>query len=395
MSGTITIVTEEWAGSGHRMAALALQEALLERNTAGRVRLVGGLETVSPLLRKLSRATYYGCIRNFPELWQRIYAQERTFSQTLRKPVGKVLGRRVWSRLIEPEQPDIVVTTHAYCLPALIEAKRRDQRPFRLVSVCTDYHVNHFWIHPEIDYYIVAHEQIADAMQQRYGIDRQKLLPLGIPLRLPFARLHDRTKMEWKRQLGLDTSRFTVLIAGGEDGFGEIAGIVMRLLAMDNPMHLVVAAGKNERLRQQLSSQVDERDCPHQVSLLPYVPSFWEWIGAADAYITKPGGLTCAEAAAMGTPLIMYRPLPGQERFNSRFLHQEQMAAEAHHVEQIVELLNVWYSRGDEWRKAASQIRKLGRPDAVYQAADFLLGLQTGRKSPETPMHEAHGLQAY
>lgn len=43
-------------------------------------------------------------------------------------------------------------------------------------------------------------------------------------------------------------------------------------------------------------------------------------MSAADLVITKPGGLTCSEALALGRPLILTRPIPGHEEENVRAL---------------------------------------------------------------------------
>ena len=40
----------------------------------------------------------------------------------------------------------------------------------------------------------------------------------------------------------------------------------------------------------------------------------------ASLLIGKPGGLTSAEAMASGTPMLIIRPLPGQERGNTEML---------------------------------------------------------------------------
>ncbi|MEX1406849.1 hypothetical protein AB1398_05455, partial [Hydrogenibacillus schlegelii] len=42
--------------------------------------------------------------------------------------------------------------------------------------------------------------------------------------------------------------------------------------------------------------------------------------GAADGLVTKPGGLTVAEALTVGVPLFLFDPLPGPEEENARFL---------------------------------------------------------------------------
>jgi len=63
MAKRFLLVTEEWAGSGHKMAAIALEEALLERKEVEWVKVVGGLETASPALRELSCFFYRNMLR--------------------------------------------------------------------------------------------------------------------------------------------------------------------------------------------------------------------------------------------------------------------------------------------------------------------------------------------
>ncbi len=41
---------------------------------------------------------------------------------------------------------------------------------------------------------------------------------------------------------------------------------------------------------------------------------------AADVFISKPGGLSTSEALAAGVPIVLLRPLPGQEQRNARYL---------------------------------------------------------------------------
>jgi len=46
----------------------------------------------------------------------------------------------------------------------------------------------------------------------------------------------------------------------------------------------------------------------------------------SDLMITKPGGVTTSEALAMGLPLLIYHPLPGQEEDNAEFLWKSGLA---------------------------------------------------------------------
>jgi len=60
-----------------------------------------------------------------------------------------------------------------------------------------------------------------------------------------------------------------------------------------------------------------------------------ELMTIADLLITKPGGLTTSEALALGRPLFILNPIPGQEAANSDFLLQHGAAEKANRVEDL------------------------------------------------------------
>jgi processive 1,2-diacylglycerol beta-glucosyltransferase len=371
----LLVVTEEWAGSGHRMAAEALREAAVERCPGVYARVEGGLQTASPALRELSRFFYGQMLRYSPMLWQRLYDREQMWGTALAKPMGAFLARRLLRELLEREQPDVVAATHAYCLSALAHAKQKAGKRFRLVSIPTDFHVNRFWVHPEIDAYVVAHERLAELLERRHGVAREKIRVYGIPVRPAFAAAAREEKASWKERTGLSLDRFTVLVSGGEGGHGGMEEVVRSLLDVTEPLHIVVIAGKNEPIRQRLSL-VAERPHPlHRLVVKGYEPSIWEWIGAADAYVTKPGGISCAEALALQTPLILYRPLPGQERHNLSFLLGQQAAVWAEKPEEIAAMIVRWRRRPEEREEMVRRMDALRQPDAARRIADYLLTL--------------------
>jgi processive 1,2-diacylglycerol beta-glucosyltransferase len=371
----LLVVTEEWAGSGHRMAAEALREAAVERCPGVYARVEGGLQSASPALRELSRFFYGQMLRYSPMLWQRLYDREQMWGTALAKPMGAFLARRLLRELLEREQPDVVAATHAYCLSALAHAKQKAGKRFRLVSIPTDFHVNRFWVHPEIDAYIVAHERLAELLERRHGVAREKIRVYGIPVRPAFAAAAREEKASWKERTGLSPDRFTVLVSGGEGGHGGMEEVVRSLLDVTEPLHIVVIVGKNEPIRQRLSL-VAERPHPlHRLVVKGYEPSIWEWIGAADAYVTKPGGISCAEALALQTPLILYRPLPGQERHNLSFLLGQQAAVWAEKPEEIAAMIVRWRRRPEEREEMVRRMDALRQPDAARRIADYLLTL--------------------
>jgi processive 1,2-diacylglycerol beta-glucosyltransferase len=89
-----------------------------------------------------------------------------------------------------------------------------------------------------------------------------------------------------------------------------------------------------------------------------------ELMAVADLLITKPGGLTSSEALALGKPLIILNPIPGQEAANSDFLLEHGAAAKVNRVEdlpyRIEQLLGS--KKLAEMGRAA---KALGRPEAA------------------------------
>jgi len=87
-------------------------------------------------------------------------------------------------------------------------------------------------------------------------------------------------------------------------------------------------------------------------------------MAVADLIITKPGGLTSSEALALGKPLFILNPIPGQEAANSDFLLEHGAAAKANRVEdlpfRIEQLLG-----SSKLRAMAAAAKKLGRPGAA------------------------------
>src|SRR5205085_10457999 len=89
--------------------------------------------------------------------------------------------------------------------------------------------------------------------------------------------------------------------------------------------------GSNEKLRSQLSL----RDWKHPTHILGFVTNMHERMAVSDLIITKPGGLTTSEALAMGKPLFVLNPIPGQEAANSDFLLGHGAAAKANRIEDL------------------------------------------------------------
>jgi len=143
---------------------------------------------------------------------------------------------------------------------------------------------------------------------------------------------------------------------------GPVGEILRELDKIAREFQTVVVCGRNEELRRELAAQ--DRRSPTRV--LGFASNMQELMAVADLIITKPGGLTSSEALAMGKPLLILDPIPGQEAANSDFLLEHGAAAKVNRVEDLpfkVEQLLASKKLG-ELAKAA---QALGRPRAAEQ----------------------------
>jgi processive 1,2-diacylglycerol beta-glucosyltransferase len=129
---------------------------------------------------------------------------------------------------------------------------------------------------------------------------------------------------------------------------------------VERPFQSVVVTGRNEELRRELAAQ----DRKHPTHVLGFVTNMHELMAVADLLITKPGGLTSSEALAMGKPLLILNPIPGQEAANSDFLLERGAAAKVNRVEDLPyrteQLLGT-----KKLAEMARATKALGRPNAA------------------------------
>jgi len=87
-------------------------------------------------------------------------------------------------------------------------------------------------------------------------------------------------------------------------------------------------------------------------------------MAVSELVITKPGGLTTSEALAMGKPIFVLNPIPGQEAANSDFLLEHGAAAKANRLEDLPYRIEKLIS-SPKLAEMAAAARNLGKPQAA------------------------------
>ena len=327
MSQKHIVVLSVSAGAGHVRAAQALCETA--KRSFGNLRLthLDVMELVSSNFRKFYADSYIKLVDKAPLVWAYLYERtnrvEKSRFDRLRRGIDRLNTRKLFGEL-KRQDPDAIVCTHF--LPAEL-LSRRYSRGHAIPPVwvlVTDFDVHGLWIHPHMEGYFVATDEIAWRIAAR-GISAERTRVTGIPIMPQFSEVPPRAQCAV--ELGLDPHKTTLLVMSGGSGVGGIEVLTERLAALPHDLQIVVLAGRNETLLAGLQSMADRH--PGRLHPMGFTRTIERVMAAADIAITKPGGLTTSECLAMGLPMIVISPIPGQEERNADFLLESGMALKA------------------------------------------------------------------
>ncbi len=350
------------AGGGHLAAAAALEESWKAARPGDFVERIDLMTLFSPLHRKIYSDGYVKLVERAPDLWGMMFAKSDNpkLLQKLKRFQRRFPSRskQRFARHVRQFKPDVVLCTHYLPLETLTPLREGKEgiRPF-VACVVTDFEAHALWMESCVDLYCVAAEETKARLVVR-GADKRNVVATGIPIAAKFSSRPDARTV--RRNYGLRDDSPVLLVLSGGFGMGPVAEILDELDKSPAQFQSLVVTGRNEELRRELAAH----DRKHPTHVLGFSTNMHELMGVADLIITKPGGLTTSEALAMGRPLFILNPIPGQEAANSDFLLERGAAAKANRVEdlpyRIEQLLGS--KKLLEMGKAA---KALGRPQAA------------------------------
>ena len=358
------------AGAGHMRAAEALRLAAVARGWEA-VHL-DVMELVPRLFRKLYADTYLSIIERHPALWGYLYhASDRgsrdSRTNRIRRAI-EALNTRAFRKKIAELQPDRVICTHF--LPAQLLSKMNAKGDFTKPTwvVVTDFDVHMLWSHPHLTGYCVAADEIAWRIRER-EIGEAQVAVTGIPIMPAFGKKLDRAICA--SELNLDPKRTTLLMMSGGFGVGAIDQLAERVLGIAGDFQLVAMAGKNA----DLLARLQKLAVKHPGRLLPlgFTSTIERVMACADVAITKPGGLTTSECLAVGLPMLVVSPIPGQEERNADYLLERGAALKAHDAAGLEYRLRRMLDEPHLLTGMRSALRTIGRADAADRVLDQAL----------------------
>lgn len=316
--------------SGHHCAALALKKAMEEKDPGTRVLCLNAFSYLFPIIDRITHHTYLFVIKRMPFIWERMYDNPR-FVGKVRGVQARIHAQAVKKikKLLDDFQPDAVVCTQAFPCGIIASYKKSFSSPLPLFAVLTDFLPHAFWVYEEVNHFFVPAEPTRRWLESN-GVPQDKISISGIPIDPKFAIRLDRREL--MIEYGLDPQKPAILIMGGGHGLGPIKKILTTFEKSGVDIQLIVVCGLNRKLYDWIRARKFSR----KMIVFRYTDQIERLMSMSDAIVTKPGGITTAEAMAKGLPMIIMNPIPGQEARNAEILVQCGAGTRAQTPEQVL-----------------------------------------------------------
>jgi processive 1,2-diacylglycerol beta-glucosyltransferase len=360
------------AGSGHKAAAEALKEWCEAEYPGSHVLCKDVLDYVPRWIKWSVMKAYLSMARNYPWLWYRFYRSADRLSgkeifagfwDDIHKSVGRAYVKYL-IRDLEDFSPDAILVTHFFGMSSLLD---KWDRSAPIYYAGADYLSHRLERDPRFDgWFVGSAESARQHRADKVPTPELTLRDFGIPISKKF--LLPASRGDARKRLGVDEETVLVLVSGGDIGAGPLGVIADSMLDCVN-WRVDLICGDNAAMMDLLR---DKYYPFKHINVHSFVEDIRDYYAASDVVLIKPGGVSCAEALAMESPILLIDPLPGCEQHNCDYLLEQGAALRLFENrragEQIIELLD----SGDELARVSRKAGEISRPLAAKEILAFV-----------------------
>jgi processive 1,2-diacylglycerol beta-glucosyltransferase len=357
--------------SGHHSATIAIEKAVKTLEPGSEILNINAFNYTNPITEKIVNKLYMGIIKRTPKIWDYLYDNPAVVKnvEKMKETIHKFNSPKL-KNLFDSFKPDAVLCTQAFPCGMCADYKKTYGSSMPLIAVLTDYIPHSYWLYDMVDQYITPSEEVSVRLMNK-GVPIAKIKALGIPFDPSFSKPVDPAKIYEK--LGLDALAPTLLIMGGGQGLGPIKTIVASLEKAKSEFQEIVVTGTNKRLFGSLKRKL--KKFKKKIVLFGYTQNINELMAVANIIITKPGGVTVAEVLSKGIPMIIVKPIPGQEANNTEFLTGAGAAIKLDEPELMNEVIDELFEHPHKLDALSFAASRIGKPNASVDIAKLLLSL--------------------
>jgi UDP-N-acetylglucosamine:LPS N-acetylglucosamine transferase len=382
------MVIYETAGGGHYAAAKAIEGALAAMYP-------GQFEVILSAVRQ---ATGSQRVSHLMDVYNHLLKIKPSYSNMgmrvlNRLDVEKVMmpllpkAKKNLEKTLRDIKPDMIISVFSVVNHTAIEALKKlglyGKVPY--IIWCTDLTKGFLknWANPDADLTIALHE-LAKEQLIEYGVPAEKIRVLsGLPVNKKF--LAKKSKFEARQMLGLDPTKFTVLISMGGMAVGATYVFSRELARSGLPIQVIAVAGRNERLKLRMEKLASRVDMP--IKVLGFTDQMHLLMDAADALVGKPGPGTIAEAIAKELPLLIdaLREPMSQEAGNLEMVVRQGLGLKITRDQSLTELVKMYMENQDLYQRTQNNLRRAKNDKAIEELIDLALAMMPGGPPPKPP----------
>lgn len=366
---SILILTAD-AGFGHRSAANAVAEVLMEKyGSECQCMILNPIyDRPVPFFFRQSMKDYDQTVRKNQAFYHFTYeVSDLPVTHTILEGALSGLLYKVMRDLIIELQPNAIVSTYQLYNAPIGTVLSVTHYPAPFFTVVTDLaFVHRMWFQPSPNTIFVGSDKIRSEALSR-GIAEEKISLTGIPIHPGFTR-EKRCQPEIRKDLGWNPDLTTILAVSSR----RVEHMVDHLEAINTsgyPLQLAVVAGGDDVLYH----QIQEIEWHIPAYLYNYVENIPEMMHASNILVSKAGGLIIAESLACSLPIIMIDFIAGQETGNISFILEKDAGALAETPQELLSILASWLKENQrELRAVSSRAGSIGKPDAASRIAETI-----------------------
>ncbi|MCX8040876.1 MAG: hypothetical protein N3A56_00100 [Thermodesulfobacteriaceae bacterium] len=349
----VLILTTSFGG-GHNSVAKAIRRSLEEHFNIN-AKIINLYEVYNSFLNRLTSKGYVYMMKYFPHLYGFFYNKTHNLEKanSLNMLIIKP-GLNTLKELLKKEDPAGVVAVYPTYGGMFYYLKKRGFSIPKTFVVITDFIAHVQWLYDYIDLYFVPTLEMKIHLYKK-GIICKKVEVSGIPIQPEFDQFKS-------------LERNLILISAGLYGMTPSIFEIGKVVEETTPegLEIILLCGEDRRLYQK-AKEVFKRIKP--LSGILSQTQIAELIGKSYLLISKAGGLTTSEALASETPMIVYKPLPGQEYFNALYLEKNEAGLVANNKEELKRLIKVIFEKRELREKLIQNIKRIKKPNSAYQVA--------------------------
>ncbi|HAZ37885.1 MAG TPA: UDP-N-acetylglucosamine--LPS N-acetylglucosamine transferase [Clostridiaceae bacterium] len=357
------------AGKGHNKASETIKSYFEKHYSNVKVIIIDALKYIGPSFDKIVIGSYLIALSKKPIIYDKLYyySEYKNGITVFTNKLNTLLSVKL-KKVINNVKPDVIICTHPFPLEMISILKEKSKINIPLCTIITDYAPHTLWLYDNVDMYIIPNEDFINDLTQK-GISKDIIYPYGIPISEEFLKPIDKIKA--RKELKLDEDAAIVLIMGGGLGMGNIKSIFEKIAFSSLNVQIIVCTGLNNKLKNQLEKIKSSSN--KKILIYEYTDNVNLLMSASDILITKPGGLTIAEALIKNIPIIITSAIPGQEERNSNYLLNNGMAVRIRKSSNIVSIVNCLMKNKNKLNSMKEIEKEKAKPNAVEDICKLLM----------------------